>query len=307
MGYTGHIILNGNIILQEWKSSNTYFGQYYATAYLRQLGCELNLSSIYKTIGHMYNSRFDEVGKADRQITYSTKLINILREIVSNQYMWDNNEIFDGETFVGEYDRVGLAGYIKSKQTPNEIDRKRPFFLESQFFFEAAFADETIGTQYYNDFVNIKRFSKLYFIEMIELLYSKQEESFKIFAPSRKKDKEMISILKGWAKDIEDGDTLRIRFSPTQKNLLQIFSMNKKTTIDIPVEDEYVYYNLFEKNNLYCLGAYCKLTSKKELGLLIDAFDKVKKRNKSIEQYLIDCYNSITDEDDILVDISGSF
>lgn len=307
MGYTGHIVLNGDTILQEWKSSNTYFAQYYATAYLRQLGCELDLASIYKTIGNIYDFRFDEIGKTDRQITYSTKLIRVLREMVSNQYMWDKDEMFDGETFVGEYDKVGLAKYIKRQQTTNKIDSEKPLFLESKFFFEAAFADETIGTQYYDNFVNTKRFSKLYFIEMIELLYSKQEESFKIFTPHRKKDKEIISILKGWIKDIGAGDTLRIRFSPTQKNLLQVFSMNKNATVNILVEDEYMFYDLFDKNNLYCLGAYCKLTSKKELGLLINAFDKVKKRNEFVEKSLIDYYNSISDEENILIDICGSF
>ena len=307
MGYTGHIILNGNTILQEWKSSNTYFGQYYATAYLRQLGCELSLNSIYNTIGNLYEFRFDEIGKADRQIIYSTKLINILRQMVSNPYMWDKDEMFDGETFVGEFDRVGLAIYIKNKQTPKKIDNNNPIFLENKFFFETAFDDEKIGNSYYENFVNTKRFSKLYFIEMIELLYSKKEESLKVFLPSRKKNKEIISILKGWTKAIEDGDSLRIRCSPTQINSLQVFSFKNKTTTDIKVEDENMFYDLFAQNNLFCFGAYCKITSKYELGLLINAFDKVKKRNKYIEQCLIDCYNSISNEDEILIDISGNF
>ena len=122
-----------------------------------------------------------------------------------------------------------------------------------------------------------------------------------------KKNTEFIKILQGLARDIENGDSLNIRFSSDTKNLLQIYSKMNKAIRNIFVEREYDYYDLFIKNNLYRLGAFCKITSKEELKILINSFEMVEKRDKNIEKVLIDFYNSILDNENFEISLSGSF
>ena len=70
---------------------------------------------------------------------------------------------------------------------------------------------------------------------------------------------------------------------------------------------EYDYYDLFNSNNLYRLGASCEITSKEKLKKLISSFEMVEKRDKNIEKILIEFYNSISDNDKFEISLSGSF
>ena len=169
------------------------------------------------------------------------------------------------------------------------------------------FGDDTLGQKYFDEMKNWNEFTRYNLMELIDVLSDIMAKNMENWNRDKDKNKPFIQLLKKCVEMIQNGDVIKVRFSPNKTNVLQVASKNLNTIEDFVVEEEYPFYDLFDKNHLHCLGASCVLKTKKELGHLILSFNKVEKRNLSVENELKKLYNSIGDTDEISIDIDGCF
>lgn len=285
MGYTGSIRLNGNTLLSERKSNDTCYGKEYATKYLRQVGVDLT----EKTIRSLYTQLFLS-SKRLNQFYYTEEFIFILEALISNKFKFDEDGFFEGKVLRDgnqyKFDGAGFSFY--------------------EFQIKKAFRDDDRGKEHLDYLLN-NPISMEYLASMTAELLEIQESERDNLTKNRLKMIEYLQIFNEYLEDVKQGYVVRVRFSPLKENVLEIFSSKSNVIKELDVESERDFYNLFSELSLYTLGACCTITTKTELGRLIQSFYKVKNRNNRIEQTLIDYYNSISITDTFHLEIEGSY
>lgn len=307
MGYLGSIKVDGNQIFTEKKftSENCL---HYGIAYTRQLWCELDVESIQEVLSNIY--KYDETySKTEATLLLIFSYISQLKEVLNFRYSWDKAGNLE------KCELVATNDYKNTYQLKKIIIRKdgskdylKDYFASSESDFVDIFGDK-LGKYLFSDFINRNNvYSKEWIIELIEHLSNQVEVKTSTWVNNRINTQSICQLLLNVLDKINNGDTIKIRFAPTKRGILQVASKNDGSITNHEVKDEFYFYDLFHKNKMGSLFVDVKITTKEELGWLIYAFDymKPKQRSSFLESCFKDKYNQMsnTDTTNIVIDAS---